>query len=246
MTIFQNALLTGAEKIGVEISDEQLNQFQLFYDTLIEVNQTMNLTRVVGEEDAAWTHFVDSLSAVPYLKKCFGQEFSFIDVGSGAGFPGLVIKIMFPKAQVRLIDSLGKRVNYLNSMIATLGLTNIAAYHGRAEELAHDPVYREAFDVAMARAVANQAFLNEYLSGFVKPGGCIISFKGPKADEEMEFANRFRMNLALSKPKMFHVELYSPIDQVTVDHRLVVYDKEKSLSNTFPRTQAKMDKEYKL
>lgn len=245
MTIFQKTLLTGAEKIGVTVNEEQLNQFQAFYDFLIKVNQTMNLTRVVGEEEAAWAHFVDSMSAVPYLTERFGEEFSFVDVGSGAGFPGVVLKIMLPKAKVCLLDSLGKRVNYLNDLIFELGLLNIEAYHGRAEEKAHDPEYRERFDVAMARAVANQASLNEYLSGFVRPGGCILALKGPKVEEELDLANRFRTSLALSTPKMFHVELLSPAENTMADHRLVVYDKEKMLAKAYPRTQAKMDKDYK-
>ena len=171
---------------GIELTDRQMEQFYEYYELLIHWNSMINLTAITEMEEVVTKHFVDSLSlirAVPDIKE---KEYSLIDVGTGAGFPGIPLKIAFPNLKVTLLDSLNKRVNFLNETAAQLELTEITAVHGRAEDFGRDNVSRETFDLCVSRAVANLATLSEYCMPLVKVGGYFTPYKSGKLEEELE------------------------------------------------------------
>ena len=169
------------ETIYNNLTDRQFGQFRDYYGILTEWNKVMNLTAITGEEEVALKHFADSLTILPYIKKAEAR--TLIDVGTGAGFPGIPLKIVYPELQVTLLDSLEKRVKFLNEVIMKLGLEGIRAVHARAEDAGRAPEFREQFDVAAARAVAPMNILCEYCLPFVKVNGTFIAMKGPAAEE---------------------------------------------------------------
>ena len=170
------------KELNIEISEKQLNQFYNYMNILIEWNKVMNLTNITEPEEIIQKHFVDSLTVLKSIK----ENDSIIDVGTGAGFPGIPIKIAFPETRITLLDSLNKRIKFLEEVINKLELKNIETIHGRAEEVAHNKKYREKYDIAIARAVAPLNVLSEYLLPFVKIGGYAICMKGAKGKEEAE------------------------------------------------------------
>ena len=174
----------GLSEWNMTLSDKQTEQFLIYYERLIEKNKVMNLTAITEYEEVIHKHFLDSISLV--LAPVFEGKGNLIDVGTGAGFPGIPLKIAFPELKVVLLDSLNKRVNFLNEVIEELGLTGIEAVHGRAEDAGRNPEYREKFDFCVSRAVANLATLSEYTMPFVKPGGYFIPYKSGKAEEEIK------------------------------------------------------------
>ena len=163
--IDENTLRRGCEALGIILTDEQVRQFLTYYEFLVEKNQVMNLTAITEYEEVVQKHFVDSLSIV---KVCdMKQVQTLIDVGTGAGFPGEPIKIAFPHIKVVLLDSLNKRVQFLNELTGRLGCEEITAVHGRAEDFGKNPAYREQFDLCVSRAVANLSSLSEYCVPFI-------------------------------------------------------------------------------
>ena len=172
------------EQLGIVLTENQKQQFDKFYELLVEWNKVMNLTGITEYEEVNEKHFVDSLSIVKAID--MNQVSSLIDVGTGAGFPGIPLKIVFPHLKVVLLDSLNKRINFLNTVISQLGLKDISTIHGRAEDFAKKTEYREQFDLCVSRAVANLATLSEYCIPYVKKSGMFIPYKSGEIDEELE------------------------------------------------------------
>lgn len=169
--------------ISIQLDDNKRNQFMEFYKLLIEWNQYMNLTAITEYEEVVEKHFVDSLSIVKAINLC--EIENIIDIGTGAGFPGIPIKIIYPHLKVTLLDSLNKRVKFLNTIIEKLELKNINVIHGRAEDYAKQKEYREKYELCVSRAVANLSTLSEYCIPYISVGGMFISYKSDEIDEEL-------------------------------------------------------------
>ena len=183
-----NPFINGLEQLNIHPSDEQLVKFIMYYEMLIEKNKVMNLTAITEFNDVVEKHFLDSVSLIQV--KNFDDPIRVIDLGTGAGFPGIPLKIMFPNLKVTLMDSLNKRILFLQDVISKLKLDDITAVHGRAEEAGKNPLYREQYDLCVSRAVANISTLSEYCLPFVKIDGAFVSYKSADADEEISQAKK--------------------------------------------------------
>lgn len=222
---------------GVELTEVQKNQFLKYYELLVEWNEFMNLTAITEYDDVMKKHFVDSLSLIQTFD--IDREVSVIDVGTGAGFPGLALKIAYPKLKVTLLDSLNKRINFLNEVIKQLGLTDIKTVHGRAEDYAKPGNLREKYDLCVSRAVANMSTLSEYCLPFVKVGGEFISYKSEKTEEELSKAGK-AITLLGGKFERSE-EFYLPDSDIY--RNLVVIKKIKETPKKFPRKAGLPSKE---
>ena len=214
----------------VLLTDVQLAQFEQYYDRLIEKNKVMNLTAITEREDVILKHFIDSLALARYVK-LWEKEYKIIDVGTGAGFPGIPLKIAFPNLQVTLFDSLNKRIKFLQEMIDTLKLKEITAVHGRAEEGARDKNMREKYDFAVSRAVANMAVLSEYCIPFVKVGGFFVPYKTGTVDEEI---TQGKKAIHILGGKIEKVEKLMLPDS-DISRSFVFIKKEKQTPKAYPR-----------
>lgn len=177
-------------EFGIELTAEMEEQFLLYYNMLIEWNSFMNLTAITDFDEVLKKHFIDSVSLIRAIPDLGEKKYRMIDIGTGAGFPGIPLKIVFSNISVVLLDSLNKRVNFLKEVISKLQLTDITAVHGRAEDFAQNKEYRESFDLCVSRAVANLATLSEYCLPFVKKNGRFISYKSEKVSEEFEISGK--------------------------------------------------------
>ena len=181
MENFKKLFLELANKININLTENQIEKFYKYMKLLLEWNEKINLTVITAENEIVLKHFVDSLTVLKYIK----EDDKIIDVGTGAGFPGIPMAIMMPNTKITLLDSLNKRINFLNEVIKELNLKNVETIHSRSEDCGKDILYREKYDISIARAVANLSTLSEYLLPFVKIDGKMICMKGSEVEEEL-------------------------------------------------------------
>ena len=219
----------GCQEMGIVLDGEQRQQFVDFYEYLVEKNKVMNLTGITEFQEVLVKHFLDSLACVKAVD--IKKVKRMMDVGTGAGFPGVPLKIAFPHLEACLLDSLKKRVNFLEETFDLLKLTDITAVHGRAEEYAKNKAYRESFDLCVSRAVSNLATLSEYCLPYVKVGGSFISYKSGTVQEEAEQAEKA---VKIIGGKIRDVVYFSLPDS-EIQRSLVVIEKVKSTPGKYPR-----------
>ena len=229
-TQFRNDL----QNLEISLTEKQIEQFLIYYEMLVEWNEVMNLTAITEYDEVMKKHFVDSISLIKAYD--VSKKATVIDVGTGAGFPGLALKIAYPELQVTLLDSLNKRIQFLNAVIEKLGLTGVNTIHGRAEDFSKpmknsDNSLREKYDLCVSRAVANLSTLSEYCLPFVKVGGQFISYKSEKITEEMTAAEN-AIRLLGGKVKK-QVEFQLPDSDIY--RNLFVIEKVKETPKKFPR-----------
>ncbi len=222
---FENDL----ELLKIQLTDGQIDQFIKYYEMLVKWNGFMNLTGITAYEEVMKKHFIDSLSLIKVFDT--SEKSSVIDVGTGAGFPGLALKIAFPWMKITLLDSLNKRIQFLNAVVDELGLKEVYTIHGRAEDYARLTKCREQFDLCVSRAVAHLASLSEYCLPFVKVGGYFVSYKSDKVNEEMAVSKNaiFLLGGKINKNEEFllpHSDIF---------RSLICIKKIKPTSNKFPR-----------
>lgn len=219
------------KKLGIELTSQQLEKLNQFYELLISWNQKMNLTRIIEKEDVYLKHFYDSLTLSKVID--LNQDLTICDVGSGAGFPGIVLKICFPNLKITLLDSLQKRINYLNEIIKELDLKNIEAIHTRAEDYAKQN--REKFDIVTARAVANLKILSELCIPMVKVNGLFIAMKA-NIEEEIENSTEIlkKLDSKIEKIETFYLPIENSI------RNIIMVQKQKTTNNLYPRRIEKM------
>lgn len=220
-------LIDGLKKINIEIDGNTAENFMVYMNELVAWNEKVNLTAITEQEEIITKHFLDSAAAAEYI----GENASVIDVGCGAGFPGLVLKLIRKDIKLTLLDSLEKRLKFLDCVISETKTENTALLHMRAEDGGRDKKYREKFDVAVSRAVANMAVLCEYCLPFVKPGGKFIALKGPKTAEELKDAETAIKRLGGKVIGVYE----SKIPYTDLEHTVVVTEKISGTPPQYPR-----------
>ena len=231
-----------AAEMGIDLSDMQLAQFEAYAGLLVEWNEKMNLTTITDPVEIVQKHFLDSISGASFLEELRGEPekgssdeaLSVIDIGTGAGFPGIPLKIVCPWIRLTLLDSLQKRIGFLEEVVKELELKEVACIHGRAEDLAHEEAYREQYDVALSRAVAAMPALLEYCTGYLVAGGLFLAYKGPSLMEEMAQAQ--------GAMKALHMEMVMIHQEISLEneHLLAVFEKTAETSLQYPRKQSKI------
>lgn len=219
----------GLQQLHIELSEKQMEQFLQYYEMLVEKNKVMNLTAITEFDEVVEKHFLDSVSLTKQMD--LHQPLKVLDLGTGAGFPGIPLKIVFPELEITLMDSLNKRVLFLQDVISSLQLQDIEAVHGRAEEAARNKKYREGFDLCVSRAVANISTLSEYCLPFVKIGGSFISYKSSTIEDELEDGKK---GIAILGGKVKNVYKFTLPDS-ELQRSFVVIQKEKKTPKAYPR-----------
>ncbi|MFC0525957.1 16S rRNA (guanine(527)-N(7))-methyltransferase RsmG [Pontibacillus salicampi] len=225
----KEAFRKALQEQGIELTDEQMEQFDTYFHTLVEWNEKMNLTAITEEEEVYLKHFYDSITAAFY--KDFNQELTICDVGAGAGFPSIPLKIVFPSLKVTIVDSLKKRITFLNHLATQLGLTDVAFYHDRAENFGKNEKFREQYDVVTARAVARMSVLSELCLPLTKKGGTFLVMKAAKFQEEMEdaaFAIQF-LGGEVQNLHTFH------LPQEDSERNIAIVEKRRKTPKKYPR-----------
>ena len=227
MKDYNTLLFDETKKNGMELSDKQIAQFNLYYELLTAKNKVMNLTAITEYNDVVRKHFIDSMmiSRVLDMKKIN----SLCDVGTGAGFPGIPLKIVYPHIQLTLVDSVGKRVNFLSEVVEKLGLEDVETIHSRTEDLAHNQKYREKYDMVTARAVASMNVLAEYCIPYAKIGGYCAAYKSGNIEEEIENAKNAVKILGGKIEKTDVFEIYE------MGRSIVLIKKASSTPKMYPR-----------
>ncbi len=219
----------GLQQLHIELSEKQMEQFLQYYEMLVEKNKVMNLTAITEFDEVVEKHFLDSVSLTKQMD--LHQPLKVLDLGTGAGFPGIPLKIVFPELEITLMDSLNKRVLFLQDVISSLQLQDIEAVHGRAEEAARNKKYREGFDLCVSRAVANISTLSEYCLPFIKIGGSFISYKSSTIEDELEDGKK---GIAILGGKVKDVYKFTLPDS-ELQRSFVVIQKEKKTPKAYPR-----------
>lgn len=222
---------------GLEFNEKKYEQFMKYKDLIKEWNEKVNLTAIKEDEEIVKKHFIDSMKVFKFDQ--LKNAKNVIDIGTGGGFPGIPMKIIKPEVNIVLLDSLNKRVKFLNEVIKSLELENIKAIHGRAEDFAQEMQYREKFDVAVSRAVANLTVLSEYCIPYVKVGGYFVAMKGPAVEEEIKQSkNAIRM----LGGRIEHIEKVQ-IEDSDLNHNLVIISKISKTHRKYPRKAGMVTKE---
>lgn len=229
-----SAFLADVKEWNLNLSDQQLCQLETYYEMLIEKNKVMNLTAITEYQDVMKKHFLDSLALGQFMKLA-NRNYKLLDLGTGAGFPGIPLKIVYPELQVTLMDSLNKRIVFLQDVICELGLTDITAIHGRAEEAALKLEYREKFDLCVSRAVARLVSLSEFCIPFVKQGGYFVPYKSGEIKEELTEAKYAIRELGGEYQKTYAYLLPNS----DIERTLIVIEKVKQTPKKYPRAGGK-------
>lgn len=232
MNVFEN----GLSELNIILTDIQKKQFIDYYELLIEKNKVMNLTAITEFKEVVNKHFIDSLSLIKVYQP---TKEKILDLGTGAGFPGIPLKIVFPEIDILLLDSLNKRLLFLDEVIQKLNLIKIKTLHGRAEDYGKDSMYREKFDICVSRAVAKLSSLSEYCLPFVKTNGYFISYKSGKIEDELSISKNAFQILGAKVEKVEEFRL----PDTDIDRTLVVLKKYKATPPNYPRSAGKPSKE---
>ena len=232
---FKKIMIFYGEKIDIKFTEEQLNQFYEYMNLLLEWNEKINLTAITDPNEVILKHFIDSLTINKYIK----ENSTLADVGTGAGFPGIPLKILRPDLKITLVDSLNKRINFLNEVINKLNLVNIETVHSRIEDFGKDKKYRESFDFVTARAVANLAVLSEYLLPIAKVGGQCVCMKGSSVEEEL---SNGKNAIKVLGGKIKNIDEFVLPDS-DMSRNVIIIDKIKNTPNKYPRKAGRPVKE---
>lgn len=227
--MLENILKKGASEYGLELTEKQINQFMIYKNLLQEWNEKINLTAITDDEEIIKKHFIDSMSIIK--SGVIKEKARVIDVGTGAGLPGIPLKIIRPDIKLTLLDSLNKRINFLKAVCNEADIEDINCVHMRAEDGGRDKSLREAYDIGTARAVANMRVLSEYCMPFVKVGGYFIALKGPLGGEEL---NEARNAIGMLGGKCDKI-IQTSILEEDINHNLIVVSKNKPTEKSFPR-----------
>lgn len=225
----------GLTDLGISLNETQMKQFLDYYELLVETNKVMNLTAITEFDEVIEKHFLDSLSLCRIYD--LNREIRVLDLGTGAGFPGVPLKIAFPQIRLVLADSLNKRIKFLENVVGELSLKNVSCVHGRAEEMGRNKEYREQFDLCVSRAVANLSSLSEYCIPFVKEGGAFISYKSGEIEEEAAAAKKAISVLGGELREIYKFDLYEQ------KRSFVIIDKKKKTPKAYPRKAGTPTKE---
>ena len=217
------------KNINIDLTDEQASNLYTYYEMLVEWNKVMNLTGITEFEDVLLKHFIDSVAVCQITD--MSKIKSVMDVGTGAGFPGMPLKIVFPHLKITLLDSLNKRIQFLNAVIEKLQLDEIDTIHGRAEDFGRDPKYREQYDLCVSRAVANLSSLSEYCVPFIKVGGRFISYKAGEVEEEVTSASKAVRTLHCEPAVVEKITL----PESDLSRSFVIIKKKGHLDKKYPR-----------